>query len=343
MLSFFLRDLQVSWATLRYYLFPLQLLLLPLISSASSLPPLGNPTPQTPLDILTTLPRILSPSSQILLPSDPSFPLYSSRHTGSEGAPTFLAVILPATESDISSVIRYANSRNLPFLAISGQHGSWFPLGRFTGVAISLQNLENNLIRIEKDGKHAVMGGGTSIHDAVRYLWSRNRQTTMGICECVGAVSPGLGGGHGLLQGQYGLVADQWVSARVVLGSGKAVAVSQEENEDLWWGMRGAGHNYGIVTEVKVKVYEPEQGKRNWAWEAFTFRQEKLEDLYTYVNGLIGWQMRELVHWSVWGWDKMVDGEKVGKNKWFLLKKKKKNTGERIIRVSADTEIKHSR
>ena len=59
-----------------------------------------------------------------------------------------------------------------------------------------------------------------------------------------------LGGGHGTLQGHYGLLADQIVAARIVLGNGKAVTASKKKNSDLFWALRGAGHNFGIVTEV---------------------------------------------------------------------------------------------
>lgn len=51
-----------------------------------------------------------------------------------------------------------------------------------------------------------------------------------GACECVGLVGPLLGGGHGYLQGQYGLVSDQLISARVVLATGEAITVSATQN-----------------------------------------------------------------------------------------------------------------
>ncbi|KAK3994189.1 hypothetical protein QBC44DRAFT_322800 [Cladorrhinum sp. PSN332] len=282
-------------------------------SQATSLLKPGPPPIVTlPKDILTTLPPLLSPQTQILLPSSPSFRLYSSRFAGTQGAPNLLAIILPVTERDISTVIKYSNNNSIPFLASSGQHGSWHPLSQFSGIAISLRNLSPK-ITLSQDGKQATIGGGTSIAETVHYLWSQNkRQTTTGICECVGVVSPGLGGGHGLLQGQYGLSGDQWVSARVVLGSGRVITVNEEENKDLWWGLRGAGHNFGVVSEVKVKVYEPSPSKTGWSWAQFVFEAGKLEGLYKWVNGFVEGvsQVEELTHWSVWGWDKDVDSEK---------------------------------
>ncbi|KAK4167727.1 putative FAD-dependent oxygenase [Cladorrhinum sp. PSN259] len=274
---------------------------------------------QIPPDILQTLPPLLSPSSQILLPSDPSpsFTSYATRWTGSEGAPHFLAVILPTTESDISAIVRYANAHSIPFLAISGQHGAWFPLSEFSGIAISLKNLSTR-VKLVDGGKRAVIGGGASIQEVIHILWSLGRkQTVTGGCECVGAIAPGLGGGHGMLQGQYGLPGDQWVSARVVLGNGTVVSVDDQKNKDLWWGLRGAGHNFGIVSEVKVKVYEPEVTKIGWSWEGFVFKGDKIEVVYAWLNGLMDGngkkkqrQPKELVVWSVWQVNKSVDPEK---------------------------------
>jgi FAD/FMN-containing dehydrogenase len=63
-----------------------------------------------------------------------------------------------------------------------------------------------------------------------------------------------LGGGHGLLQGHYDLLADNLISARMVLANGTAVTVSSESNPDLFWAIRGAGHNFGIVTEFEYNI-----------------------------------------------------------------------------------------
>ena len=70
-----------------------------------------------------------------------------------------------------------------------------------------------------------------------------------GVCECVGYTAVLLGGGHGILQGRYGLIADQLVSARMVLANGSAVTVSADSHPELFWAIRGAGHNFGIVVE----------------------------------------------------------------------------------------------
>lgn len=64
----------------------------------------------------------------------------------------------------------------------------------------------------------------------------------------------GLGGGHGRLQGLHGMSIDSMRRMRVVLANGKAINVSPTENSDLWWGIRGAGQNFGIVIEADFQT-----------------------------------------------------------------------------------------
>lgn len=87
-----------------------------------------------------------------------------------------------------------------------------------------------------------------------------------------------------MLQSKYGFAADNLVSARVVLADGKVVTASDSENEDLFWALRGAGHNFGIVTSFDVKVSDVAHG--GWTMTAFTFSEDKLESFFDTWNQL---------------------------------------------------------
>ena len=104
-----------------------------------------------------------------------------------------------------------------------------------------------------------------------------------------------LGGGHGFLQGQYGLMADQVISARLVLANGTAVTVSARSNPDLYWALKGAGHNFGIVTEVTYKVYDV-RGHEDWSTGTFVFSGDQLEEFLTTINNMAQTQPAEAVH-----------------------------------------------
>lgn len=65
----------------------------------------------------------------------------------------------------------------------------------------------------------------------------------------------GLGAGIGRLQGMYGYFMDNIVELTLVLYDGSIVTVSETSNTDLWWAVRGAGHNFGVAVEAVVKTH----------------------------------------------------------------------------------------
>lgn len=69
-----------------------------------------------------------------------------------------------------------------------------------------------------------------------------------------------LGGGVGRYQGLHGLIIDALKSVNLVTASGDLITVSETENSDLFWGIRGAGFNYGIITEATYEVYDLTNG-----------------------------------------------------------------------------------
>ena len=78
----------------------------------------------------------------------------------------------------------------------------------------------------------------------------------VGSCSCVGIVGATLGGGVGPYGGLHGLQIDALQSVQLVTGTGALINVSATSYPDLWWGMLGAGFNFGIVTSATYKVYD---------------------------------------------------------------------------------------
>lgn len=112
-------------------------------------------------------------------------------------------------------------------------------------------------------------------------------------------LGPGLGGGHGWLQGHYGLIADQFLSMNVVLADGSLQQI--DSSSELWWAMKGAGHNFGIVTSVQTKIHHTQH--HDWAIETFIFSGAQVESVYQAANEYIlknGSQPAEVINWSYW-------------------------------------------
>lgn len=93
------------------------------------------------------------------------------------------------------------------------------------------------------------------------------------------------------------LAADQLIEARLVLSNGTAVVVSDDSHRDLFWAIRGAGHNFGFVTEMKYKIYDvgPET---TWSYQSYTFGHDKLEQVFEVSNRLRETQPADMIHWA---------------------------------------------
>lgn len=81
-------------------------------------------------------------------------------------------------------------------------------------------------------------------------------ETESGSGSCPGFVGLTVGSGVGRYTGLFGLVSDALLSARVVTADGRLLTVSEKENSDLFWGLRGAGANLGVVTSATYKAHK---------------------------------------------------------------------------------------
>jgi FAD/FMN-containing dehydrogenase len=158
------------------------------------------------------------------------------------------------------------------------------------GVQINLRKLNSAIISAEDT--FVTVGGGIISDELRDMLWAANKQTTHGLCECTGLVAPALGGGHGILQGKYGLMSDQFLALDVVLANGSLIRIDAERHQELFWAMQGAGHNFGIVTSADYKIYdvpETEIGGRIWSHRVFTYEatEENLRKVYGAAKELL--------------------------------------------------------
>ncbi|KAL5360111.1 FAD binding domain protein [Aspergillus floccosus] len=256
----------------------------------------GTPCPQGDPN-LGQLKAKLSSTAKIYCPGTTEFEQASARWSVLD-APKVNVAVVPGTEHDVVETVKFANKRKLPFLAYNGMHGAITTLGKMDhGIEIYMGQLSS--VEISDDGKTATIGGGTISKDVTDRLWEAGKQTVTGTCECVSYLGPALGGGHGWLQGHHGLVADQLVSANIVLADGTLRTI--DARSDLWWALKGAGHNFGIVTSVTTKIYDIEHA--DWAIDTLIFSGDKVEAVYQAANEHLlnnGTQPVDLINWSYW-------------------------------------------
>ncbi|KAF9878632.1 putative fad binding domain protein [Colletotrichum karsti] len=193
-------------------------------------------------------------------------------------APTYSAAISPATEDDVvKTVCRFTGSRGttefgmpsrvltslpkvllaakhqVPFLATGGRHGYTTSLGRLrNGLAIDLSAL--NEVGVDESAGILTVGGGVRWSQVLDSVFDAGFQMQTGICSCPGVVGVTLGGGIGRYSGRFGLVIDALLSVRLVTADGRLLNVSENSHPDLFWAIRGAGANFGVVTSATYKL-----------------------------------------------------------------------------------------
>ena len=148
---------------------------------------------------------------------------------------------------------------------------------------INLRGIRHITFNEKKD--EVTLQGGVIISELVAAAYTNNTRVLTGNCDCIGALGAILGGGYGRLMGLYGFGVDNLLSVNLVTSYGVAIQVDAR-NEDLWWALRGAGPNFGIVTSAKLKAY-PTPMAENLAWlGALIFTEDKIEALVQAIDDL---------------------------------------------------------
>ena len=121
---------------------------------------------------------------------------------------------------------------------------------------------------------------GCLLYDVDRETQIYGLAAVLGFVSTTGIAGLTLGGGFGYLTRRWGWTSDNVTGMNVVTADGRLVRASNEENPDLFWGLRGGGGNFGIVTEIDYSLYPigPEIVGGLVAWHASD--APKVLDLY---------------------------------------------------------------
>jgi FAD/FMN-containing dehydrogenase len=158
-----------------------------------------------------------------------------------------------AGANDVVACIRFARERAVPLSVRGGGHNYAGKAVCDDGLVIDLSSMKG--IWVEPAGQTVRAQAGLRLGEFDRETQRYGLATTLGVNTDTGISGLTLGGGYGWLAGKYGLACDNLIGAEVVTADGKILHCSAEHNADLFWGLRGAGANFGVVTEFEYRLH----------------------------------------------------------------------------------------
>ena len=156
--------------------------------------------------------------------------------------------------ADVVAAVNYGRDNGLEIAVRSGGHSAAGHSSVDDGLVIDLSQMkridvdpDSQITRCQPGLTWGEFDGATQVHGLA---------TTGGRFSTTGIAGLLLGSGSGWIERRCGLTADNLLSAEVVLADGSVVRASKDENPELFWGIRGGGGNFGIVTEFEIKLHK---------------------------------------------------------------------------------------
>lgn len=163
-------------------------------------------------------------------------------------------VVQPIEASDVSTALSWAQENTIDVAVKGGGHSTAGTSSSDGGLVIDLSQM--NQVTVDVSHKYITAQGGATWKEVDEAGAAHGLAAVGGTVNHTGVGGLTLGGGYGWLSGQYGLTIDNLLSATVVLADGRIVTASSTENADLFWGLRGAGYNFGVVVDFTYQAYD---------------------------------------------------------------------------------------
>jgi FAD/FMN-containing dehydrogenase len=192
-------------------------------------------------------------SGRLLRPDDPDYDEARSVFNAMiDRRPALIARC--ATAGDVAAVVDLAREENLPISVYGGGHGVTGSAVVDAGVCVDMRGMKR--IDVDPEAKTARVEGGAVWSEIDAATQEHGLAVTGGRMSTTGIAGLTLGSGSGWLERKIGFTCDNLVAAEVVTADGRQVTASEDENADLFWGLRGGGGNFGVVTAFHFRLHE---------------------------------------------------------------------------------------
>jgi len=163
-------------------------------------------------------------------------------------------IVLPANAQDVIKAVQFARSHDLLTAVKAGGHCQ---VEKATacdgGLMINLSLMRD--VQIDAQRQRIKAQGGVLLGEVDRKTQAVGLATTLGTATDTGIAGLTLGGGIGRLMRPFGLAIDNVVSAQIVTADGQLRHLSEKDNPDLFWAIRGGGGNFGVVTAFEYALH----------------------------------------------------------------------------------------
>ena len=163
-------------------------------------------------------------------------------------------VVQPTGAADVRTAVSFARQHDLLLAVKCGGHSY---AGKSTcegGMQLDLSRMRG--VHVDQQARTAHVSGGSLLGELDHEAMALGLVTTAGTVSHTGVGGLTLGAGFGRLARRYGLALDNVVGADIVTADGKLLHLSAQENPELFWGIRGGGGNFGVVTAFDFRLHE---------------------------------------------------------------------------------------
>ena len=189
---------------------------------------------------------------EVIAPGDPSYDERRRVWNGSvDRHPA--AILRCADVADVRVAVTFARRTALPLAVRSGGHSFAGLSVCDHGIVIDLGAMKH--IRVDPQQRTVRAQAGVLLGELDRATQAFALAVPVGSVTHTGLAGLTLGGGIGWLMRKHGLTVDQLLSVQMVTADGKTLTASHTENPDLFWGVRGGGGNFGIITSFELRLH----------------------------------------------------------------------------------------